>query len=159
MSRDRSTVTALLDDAPACSRQNRGGMFLVIKGPDRGTVITLADQPLSFGSGSQCSLVLNDTTVSRKHVEVQLVGDEVVMTDCGSKNGILIHGMRVEKAAIGFGAELKLGRTVIKFVPNEELSSPRRRTTRRSGRSSARMCACGRCSRCSRMSRRPTPPS
>jgi DNA-binding NtrC family response regulator len=124
MSRDRSTVTALLDDAPACSRQSRGGVFLVIKGPDRGAVITLADQPLSFGSGSQCSLVLNDTTVSRKHVEVQLVGDEVVMTDCGSKNGIVIRGMRVEKAAIGFGAELKLGRTVIKFVPNEEFVEP-----------------------------------
>ena len=38
MSRDRSNVTALLDDAPSYSRQNAGGIFVVIKGPDRGEV-------------------------------------------------------------------------------------------------------------------------
>ena len=39
MSRDRSNVTALLDDAPSYSRQNAGGIFLVIKGPDRGEAV------------------------------------------------------------------------------------------------------------------------
>ena len=36
MTKDRSNVTALLDDAPSYSRQNAGGIFVVIKGPDRG---------------------------------------------------------------------------------------------------------------------------
>jgi DNA-binding NtrC family response regulator len=124
MSSERSSVTALLDDAPAYSRQNRGGVFMVVKGPDRGALVRIGERPISFGSGAGCSLVLTDTTVSRKHLEARLVGDEIIVTDCGSKNGILMHGIRIEKAAIGFGAEIKLGRTVIKLVPDEEFVEP-----------------------------------
>src|SRR5688572_4717664 len=124
MSRDRSNVTALLDDAPSYSRQNAGGIFVVIKGPDRGEQVRLAKEPVSFGSGPQCSLVLTDKTVSRKHLEAQLVGDEVLMVDQGSTNGTFIQGSRFEKIAIGFGAEVKLGRTVIKFLPDEEVVEP-----------------------------------
>lgn len=124
MTRDRSNVTALLDDAPAYSRQNAGGIFMVIKGPDRGEAVRLTADPVSFGSGSQCTLVLTDKTVSRTHLEARLVGDEVVLTDCGSTNGTFIQGSRFEKIAIGFGAEVKLGRTVIKFLPDEEVVEP-----------------------------------
>jgi DNA-binding NtrC family response regulator len=128
MTRDRSNVTALLDEAPAYSRQNQGGIFLVIKGPDRGEAVRLGGSPnpeaVSFGSGPQCSLVLSDKTVSRKHLEAQLIGDEVVMLDCGSTNGTFIQGSRFDKISIGFGAEVKLGRTVIKFLPDEEIVEP-----------------------------------
>ena len=101
-----------------------GGIFVVIKGPDRGEAVRLTGEPVSFGSGPQCSLVLTDKTVSRKHLEAQLVGDEVLMIDCGSTNGTFIQGSRFEKISIGFGAEVKLGRTVIKFLPDEEIVEP-----------------------------------
>jgi DNA-binding NtrC family response regulator len=126
MSKDRSNVTALLDDAPSYSRQTQGGIFIVIKGPDRGEAVRLTNngQAVSFGSGANCSLVLTDKTVSRKHVEAQLIGDEVMMIDCGSTNGTFIQGSRFERISIGFGAEIKLGRTVIKFLPDEEIVDP-----------------------------------
>jgi DNA-binding NtrC family response regulator len=124
MSRERSTVTGLLEDTPAISRQIRGGIFMVIRGPDRGLTVRLGDTPLTFGAGRNCTVMLSDTTVSRLHFEAALVGDEVIITDRGSRNGCLIQGLRVERAAIGFGAEIKLGRTVIKFVPDEEFVEP-----------------------------------
>src|SRR4030095_9639777 len=124
MSRDRSNVTALLDDAPSYSRQNAGGIFVVIKGPDRGEAVRLTQDPVSFGSGPMCSLVLSDKTVSRKHLEASLVDDEVIMSDCGSTNGTFIQGSRFEKISIGFGSEVKLGRTVLKFLPDEEIVDP-----------------------------------
>ncbi len=124
MSKDRSNVTALLDDAPSYSRQNAGGIFVVIKGPDRGEAVRLTNEPVSFGSGPQCSLVLTDKTVSRKHLEASLIDNEVVMADCGSTNGTFIQGSRFERIAIGFGAEVKLGRTVLKFLPDEEIVEP-----------------------------------
>jgi two-component system, NtrC family, nitrogen regulation response regulator GlnG len=117
------TVTALLDEPPAYSRQTRGGVFLVIKGPDRGLSVRLGDQPISFGSGTDCTLVL-DNTVSRRHLEAQLVDDEVIVSDTGSTNGCLMHGVRIDRAAIGFGTELKIGRTILKFVPDEEFVEP-----------------------------------
>jgi DNA-binding NtrC family response regulator len=124
MTRDRTNVTALLEDLPSFSRQNRGGIFLVIKGPDRGETVRLGDKPVSFGSAPTCDLVLSDKTVSRKHLEAALVGDEVILTDSGSTNGTFIQGSRFEKISVGFGAEVKLGRTVIKFLPDEEVVDP-----------------------------------
>ncbi len=126
MSKDRSNVTALLDEAPSYSRQNAGGIFLVIKGPDRGEAVRLGPTsgPVSFGSGTGCTMVLTDKTVSRKHLEAQMAGDEVQMIDCGSTNGTFIQGARFDKISIGFGGEVKLGRTVIKFLPDEEIVDP-----------------------------------
>jgi DNA-binding NtrC family response regulator len=124
MTKDRTHVTALLEDLPSFSRQNRGGIFLVIKGPDRGESVRLTEQPVSFGSSPSCDLVLTDKTVSRKHLQAELHGDEVVMVDCGSTNGTFIQGSRFEKIVIGFGSEVKLGRTVIKFLPDEEVVEP-----------------------------------
>jgi DNA-binding NtrC family response regulator len=124
MTKDRTHVTALLEDLPSFSRQNRGGIFLVIKGPDRGESVRLTQDPVSFGSSPSCDLVLTDKTVSRKHLQAELHGDEVVMVDSGSTNGTFIQGSRFEKIVIGFGAEVKLGRTVIKFLPDEEVVEP-----------------------------------
>ena len=124
MTKDRSNVTALLDDIPSFSRQGRGGIFLVIKGPDRGESVRLTQGSVSFGSAPSCELVLTDKTVSRKHLVAELVGDEVLMIDQGSTNGTFIGDSRFEKIAIGFGAEIKLGRTVVKFLPDEEVVEP-----------------------------------
>ena len=124
MSRERSTITAMLDEAPLHSRQMRGGLFMVIRGPDRGATIALGDTPVSFGSGKECTLVLSDRTVSRKHFIVEREDDEVLVSDCGSTNGVKIAGLRIDRAAIGFGAEIKLGHTVLKFVPDEEFVEP-----------------------------------
>ena len=126
MTKDRSNVTALLDDIPSFSRQNRGGVFLVIKGPDRGESVRLTERSVSvaFGSAPSCELCLTDKTVSRKHLVAELVGDEVIMIDQGSTNGTFIGDSRFEKIAIGFGAEIKLGRTVIMFLPDEEVVEP-----------------------------------
>jgi DNA-binding NtrC family response regulator len=96
----------------------------VIKGPDRGESVRLAERSVSFGSAPSCEMVLTDKTVSRKHLVAELVGDEVIMLDQGSTNGTFIGDSRFEKIAIGFGAEIKLGRTVIKFLPDEEVVEP-----------------------------------
>ena len=124
MTRDRTNVTALLEDLPSFSRQNRGGIFLVIKGPDRGESVRLVDKPISFGSSPSCDMVLTDKTVSRKHMQAELQGDEVLVSDTGSTNGTFIQGSRFERIAVGFGAEVKLGRTVVKFLPDEEVLDP-----------------------------------
>ena len=102
MTKDRSNVTALLDDIPSFSRQNRGGVFLVIKGPDRGESVRLTERSVSvaFGSAPSCELCLTDKTVSRTHLRAELDGDEVIMVDNGSTNGSFIHGSRFEKISM-----------------------------------------------------------
>ncbi|MEO6951588.1 MAG: sigma 54-interacting transcriptional regulator [Polyangia bacterium] len=117
-------ATSLLDEAPAFTRQRRGGSFLVITGPDRGEQVRLGDEPITFGSAPSCDLVLSDTTVSRRHVMALLEGDEVLVRDLGSTNGTFIQGSRFKEIAVSFGAEIKVGRTTIKFLPEEEVVDP-----------------------------------
>jgi DNA-binding NtrC family response regulator len=124
-SRDRTNITALLDEVPSFSKQNRGGIFLVIKGPDRGESVRLQEnKPVYFGSAPTCEMVLTDKTVSRRHMSAELVGDEVIVRDTDSTNGTFIQGSRFKEITIGFGAEVKLGRTVVKFLPDEEVVEP-----------------------------------
>jgi DNA-binding NtrC family response regulator len=124
-SRDRTNITALLDEVPSFSKQNRGGIFLVIKGPDRGESVRLQEgKPVYFGSAPNCEMVLTDKTVSRRHMSAELAGDEVIVRDNDSTNGTFIQGSRFKEINIGFGAEVKLGRTVIKFLPDEEVVEP-----------------------------------
>src|SRR5207248_6134800 len=119
-----TNVTSVLDEQPAFTRQKPGGTFLVIKGPDRGEQVLLSGKPVTFGSAPSCDLVLSDKTVSRRHAQASLEGNEVMVRDMGSTNGSFIQGSRFKEITVGFGAEIKLGRTVIKFLPEEEAVEP-----------------------------------
>ena len=123
MSRDPYS-TSLLDESHEFTRQRPGGIFMVIKGPDRGDQIPLGDQPVTFGSSPTCDLVLSDKTVSRRHVEAFLDGHQTIVRDLGSTNGTFIQGSRFKEISVGFGAEIKLGKTVLKFLPEEEAVEP-----------------------------------
>lgn len=123
--REKTDITALIDELPAFSRQTAGGIFLVIKGPDRGESIPLKrDQPVYFGSSPSCEMALTDKTVSRRHLMAVYEGDRVILRDQGSTNGCFIQGSRFKEITIGFGSEIKLGRTLIKYLPEEETVEP-----------------------------------
>jgi DNA-binding NtrC family response regulator len=117
-------ITALLDDPTPYSQQRDGATLLVIKGPDRGNSVSLDENAVTIGSGSECTLALSDNTVSRVHAEVRWHAGEIVVVDRESTNGCVIGGAKIKEATVGFGAELKLGRTTIKIVPNEEFVKP-----------------------------------
>jgi DNA-binding NtrC family response regulator len=120
----KNQVTSLLDELPAFTRQ-RGGSFLVVKGPDRGECASLGQDALVFGSSPSCGLVLTDKTVSRHHLEARWGADGgVVLRDLDSTNGTFFQGSRFKEITISFGAEFKLGRTVVKFLPEEEVVEP-----------------------------------
>jgi DNA-binding NtrC family response regulator len=121
---DRTGVTSLLDDTPAFTRQVTGGTFVVIQGPDRGESVPLRELPVVFGSSPACDLVLTDKTVSRRHLIAARDGQDVVLRDQGSTNGSYIQGSRFKEITIGYGAEVKVGRTVLKYLPEEEVVEP-----------------------------------
>ena len=81
-------------------------------------------RPIYFGSSPECEMTLTDKTVSRRHLLAAWEGEQVVLRDQGSTNGTFIQGSRFKEITIGFGAEFKLGRTVIKYLPEEEIVDP-----------------------------------
>ena len=51
----------------------------------------------AIGRSSECQLSLDDPLVSRRHAVLVVRGDTVEVEDLGSRNGVLINGVRVEK--------------------------------------------------------------
>ena len=102
-------------------RQSGRGRLLVVKGPDRGDPIAVADHGITIGSGRGCDvLALPIPPSPRRHLALEPGTEGVVLRDLGSTNGRFVQGARFKEMTLGFGAEVKLGKTVMKFVPNEE---------------------------------------
>jgi DNA-binding NtrC family response regulator len=79
---------------------------------------TLGDGPLRIGRDRDARLLLDDDEVSRRHAEVSYDArsDLWVVADCGSRNGLWVDGVRVERAALVHGTVLRIGRTLLVAV-------------------------------------------
>jgi adenylate cyclase len=64
---------------------------------------------LVVGRSAECSLILSDPTVSRRHAEVHAVDDHLVVMDLGSRNGTFRNGVRVERARLRPGDVVAFG--------------------------------------------------
>jgi DNA-binding NtrC family response regulator len=112
--------TRVLDAGAPVIRQLSGGRLLVVKGPDRGEAIEIGKVAFTLGSGSGCDVPLSDPTISRRHLGIEPGPEGVVARDLGSTNGSFVQGARFTELTLGFGTEITIGKTVLKFVPNEE---------------------------------------
>jgi len=68
-----------------------------------------------IGRSRQCDIVIGDPNVSRRHCEVRREGDEHVIIDLGSTNGVLINGRQIQRAALAEGDRLQIGGTPALF--------------------------------------------
>src|SRR3954466_11288590 len=114
------TATRVIDVNAAIVRQRGRGRLLVVKGQDRGESVAVGDHPITLGSGSGSDVLLSDPTVSRRHLSVEPGDDGVIARDLGSTNGSFVQGARFQELTLGFGTEVTIGQTVLKYVPHQE---------------------------------------
>ena len=62
-----------------------------------------------IGSAPGCDIVVDDRTISRRHVELQVVPEGVSVRDLGSRNGTFYLGQRIEALVLGVGGRIVLG--------------------------------------------------
>jgi hypothetical protein len=80
-----------------------------------GRRIELTDQPFTIGRTSDCDLVVNDTNVSRRHVELRHEPEGFKLRDLKSTNGTKVNGARVSERLLADGDEISVGNTSIWF--------------------------------------------
>lgn len=68
-----------------------------------------------IGRSRQCDLVLADPNVSRRHAELRQRGNDYVIVDLGSTNGVEINGRRVKTKTLNNGDLINLGTTRVRF--------------------------------------------
>lgn len=56
----------------------------------------VTDRPVKIGRSSECDIVLKHPSISRRHCEIERRGNEIVIRDSRSRNGLLVNGCRLE---------------------------------------------------------------
>jgi len=89
--------------------------LLVEEGDDAGKEFPLGDYRTILGRRDTCDIILSDSSVSRRHAQLEQKGGRFWLTDLGSSNGTFVNGLPVEKAELTDGDVITVGKTVLIF--------------------------------------------
>ncbi|MFT4123049.1 MAG: DUF3662 and FHA domain-containing protein [Microbacteriaceae bacterium] len=81
-----------------------------------------------IGRGSDADITVDDSSISRKHIEVLWDGDRAQVTDLGSTNGSRLDGERFRTALLPPDSVVDIGRTRIVFRVLAEATAPASRS-------------------------------
>jgi two-component system, NtrC family, response regulator AtoC len=126
---DSDPVVSEIDDAQTRSlfqRATAGGNLLLIQ-DGASTIHPLpSDGTLLIGRGPDADLKLSDSACSRRHAELVVESDQVVVRDLGSHNGTLVNGARVNGTRrVAAGDVVLIGDAII-VVHTKPVSSHKR---------------------------------
>jgi len=92
----------------------------ITAGPDVGKHFVILSGSGNFlGRHNDARYTLADPRVSRFHCEIRSDGDSVTLNDNGGSGGVLINGVKVDKAILKPGDKIHIGDTSLRFVTHE----------------------------------------
>jgi len=93
-----------------------GPALIGLQGIAAGSTFALTAGDLTIGRDGESEIVLAENTVSRQHARVQRDGQgQWTLVDLGSANGVYVNGMRVQRAILSAGDEVKIGDNYFRF--------------------------------------------
>ncbi len=102
-------------DAPAAAPAPAAAALTVLRGRQAGASYALGDEPVTIGRSPQCTVFLNDMTVSRSHAVVEREGDAYVIRDENSFNGVWINNANVEAKVLAPGDLIQIGSFCLRY--------------------------------------------
>jgi transcriptional regulator with AAA-type ATPase domain/pSer/pThr/pTyr-binding forkhead associated (FHA) protein len=103
---------------------------LLIFGNGSVRTVPLTGTQWTIGRGTDCSIVLRDPTVSRKHVQIDRTGDTFTFRDLGGSNPVQLDGRPMRQGTLTVGSSLIIGLTRLQLEvrtrPSEITTDPRK---------------------------------
>ena len=118
--RSPPSQTLVIKEADGGAIRVRKTKLLIISGPLQGQEFVVNKEAFSIGSGKQNDLVLDDSTISKRHCEITVDEGGYQIRDLESTNGTLVQGVKVAAAFLNPGTEFQLGKTRVIFCPLQE---------------------------------------
>jgi diguanylate cyclase (GGDEF)-like protein len=119
----RATVVDTLGP-PSSARDPRQACLILIYGDELGRRVPLElHDAIHVGRDTDCELVLDDETVSRRHARVSYSEGHYAIRDLGSTNGIFVNNLPTEEHALLDGDLVKIGRNIFKFLQGSHIES------------------------------------
>jgi diguanylate cyclase (GGDEF)-like protein len=88
----------------------------MISGEDMGRRYELGVKEVSIGRADTCTICVNTDQVSRKHATIQHVLGKYYLVDNRSTNGTFVNELKVERAKLVDGDQIRVGKTVLKYT-------------------------------------------
>src|SRR5262245_52544899 len=120
MSETRSDLFDPNDPAGAAARERLRpplrwvGVLTPLAGHARSEVRVEVDE-LILGRDINCSAVLADDSVSRRHARIRRRGDEFLLEDLGSRNGTHVDGVPILSCVLHDGDAIQFGQNLFYF--------------------------------------------
>ena len=73
----------------------------------------IAGEAVTIGRLPECAIVLRDANVSRRHAQIRLEDDGVVLRDLGSTNGTRVNDVPVKERRLRNGDRISVGNTTM----------------------------------------------
>lgn len=105
--------TAELDAIEALP--SRAAILIVRSGPTAGARYLLDTDVTTVGRHPEADIFFDDVTVSRRHAEITREADTFEIVDQRSLNGTYVNGERVDRARLGNGSEVRIGKFRLNF--------------------------------------------
>lgn len=93
--------------------------LVCLTGASKGESYVLLGNRAVIGRGEKVDIRINDTKASREHAEITKVGENWVITDLGSQNGIVVNEKKTKQMQLTEGDKVIVGQTVFKFAKVE----------------------------------------
>lgn len=109
-------------------KPQRPAYLVFLDAPRRGRVVT-ADQSSSIlGRGRDCTVSIEDSTVSRRHARLEPLpqGDGWLLEDLESANGTTVDGANIQQCILKGGETIQLGDVRLLFGGRERPNSRRK---------------------------------
>lgn len=95
--------------------------LVVLMGPGGyvGKQFALDKQEYILGRSAECSIQIDDKSVSRNHARIQIAGSEVMVSDMGSANKTLVNGATLNPGSpfkLKNNDQIKIGNVIMKFL-------------------------------------------
>src|SRR5690349_7823537 len=92
------------------------GRYLAIEDAGEVVVIEIAEETVHLGRSTGADVMLQHMSVSRRHAVIARRGEDHVVLDDRSLNGVVVNGLRVREAVLRHGDEIRLGDVAIRFL-------------------------------------------
>jgi diguanylate cyclase (GGDEF)-like protein len=116
-------VTIVHDAAAIRVARGEAGVssLVVIYGEFLGRRFELNGAALTIGRSPECTIQLNDDSVSRQHCRASPGDDGVVLVDLNSTNGTYVNGTAVSARHLRDGDRVQVGRSIFKFLTGSNI--------------------------------------
>jgi hypothetical protein len=89
--------------------------LMCMTGKNKGTSYYFTKKRIVMGRSDKVDVQILDTKSSREHAELALVGDQYVLSDLGSQNGVIVNDLKVSQHRLVNNDKIIIGQTVYKY--------------------------------------------